>query len=123
MKKGIEMTDIFTNATPRPWATDMRTHATDIVSDGNVVADCDFWADTMVCEANAALIVHCVNNFKALKARNAELTEALEKIAADASVPLDKLPDYHQPNGWRDVATARIDIARATLAKAKGGAA
>ena len=51
----------------------------------------------------------------ALRAEAERLREALEKIAADAFVPLDRLPEDDQPNGWRDVAIERINIARATL--------
>lgn len=52
--------------------------------------------------------------------REAFLLEALRQIAAPASVPLDQLPDHDQPNGWRDIAVERIDIARAALSQAKG---
>ncbi len=41
---------------------------------------------------------------------------ALTAIAADAMVSLDNLPDHDQPNGWRDIAVERIDIARRVLA-------
>ena len=51
-----------------------------------------------------------------------ELLEALEQIAAPAMVPLDQLPDADQPNGWRDVAVERIELARAVLAKVRGAA-
>lgn len=43
---------------------------------------------------------------------------ALERIAASADVPLAKMPDFDQPNGWRDLAIDRINIARAALASA-----
>jgi len=46
--------------------------------------------------------------------REAALVEALERIAAPALVSLDELP-----NGWRNVAVERIDIARAVLARAR----
>lgn len=51
----------------------------------------------------------------ALRAEVERLREALEQIAAEAFVPLGRLPEADQPNGWRDVAIERIDIARATL--------
>lgn len=44
--------------------------------------------------------------------------KALERIAASADVPLAKMPDFDQPNGWRDLAIDRINIARAALASA-----
>lgn len=43
------------------------------------------------------------------------LAEALEQIAAPAIVPLSQLPDHGQPNGWRDIAVERIDMARSAL--------
>jgi len=52
--------------------------------------------------------------------REAFLLEALRQIAAPASVPLDQLPAHDQPNGWRDIAVERIDIARAALSQAGG---
>lgn len=51
-----------------------------------------------------------------LKAQRDKFRDALVKIAAEAFVPIDQLPDYGQPNGWRDVACARIDMAREALA-------
>lgn len=72
-------------------------------------------------EANAARIVACVNALEGLDpAAVADVVAALENIAAPAYVPLDQLPDYDQPNGWRDVATSRIDIARTALARIRG---
>jgi len=53
-----------------------------------------------------------------LTQREALLREALRRIAAEAVVPLELCPDADQPNGWRDLACARIDIARDALAKA-----
>ena len=50
----------------------------------------------------------------------ADVVAALEAIAAPAIVPLDQLPDHDQPNGWRDLATARIDRARTALARIRG---
>lgn len=46
----------------------------------------------------------------------ARLVEGMRKLSEDAFVPLSQLPDVDQPNGWRDVAVARIDIARDYLA-------
>lgn len=46
------------------------------------------------------------------EAADSKLVEALEAIAAEVFVPLSELPDHDQPNGWRKVATDRIDIAR-----------
>ena len=51
-----------------------------------------------------------------LAARVAKLEAALREIAADAYVPISDLPDFDQPNGWRDLAVERINIARAALA-------
>ena len=52
--------------------------------------------------------------------REALFREALRQIAAPSSVPLDQLPANGQPNGWRDIAVERIDIARAALSQAGG---
>lgn len=49
-----------------------------------------------------------------------ELVEALEKIAATASVSVST--DKAMYRGWRKVAVERIDIARAALAHAREGA-
>lgn len=43
------------------------------------------------------------------------LRAALEIVAAPCFVSIDDLPDYDQPNGWRDLAVARVDAARAAL--------
>lgn len=53
--------------------------------------------------------------------REAELVGALERIAAPAIVPLDQCPDADQPNGWRDLAVNRIDIARTALKSREAG--
>ncbi len=50
-----------------------------------------------------------------LLARIAELEKALREIAAEAYVPINELPNHDQPNGWRTLACARIDIARQAL--------
>lgn len=42
---------------------------------------------------------------------------ALKECAAEANVHLAALPDIDHPNGWREVATHRIDVARAALAR------
>ncbi|WP_298290323.1 hypothetical protein [Novosphingobium sp.] len=48
---------------------------------------------------------------------NETMLAALQEIAASADVPLDRLPDADQPNGWRQIAVDRITIARETLAR------
>lgn len=51
-----------------------------------------------------------------------EMLEALKRIAADAAVGLDELPDWDQPNGWRRIAVERIEIARAAIKRAESAA-
>ena len=58
---------------------------------------------------------HRIAHETPLLARIAELEVALARIAADAYVGIDDCPDHDQPNGWRTLACARIDIARAAL--------
>ena len=58
---------------------------------------------------------------RAFAEREAELVGALERIAAPAIVPLDQCPDADQPNGWRDLAVNRIDIARTALKSREAG--
>lgn len=43
------------------------------------------------------------------------MRDALSQIAAEANVPIDDLPAHTEPNGWRVLATERINIARKTL--------
>lgn len=57
--------------------------------------------------ASIALSIHSL--------RNATLVRALKRIAAPAYIPAHQLPSADQPNGWRDLAAERIDIARAEL--------
>lgn len=56
-----------------------------------------------------------------LKAKLAEAIEALQAIAAEASVPLrtgkNGINFKKMCKGWRKIATERIDIARAALAE------
>lgn len=77
-----------------------------------------------------ALFEYCKDATAALTAYHKHLTDTgmvivprdkLEAIAAPAYVPLDQLPPHDQPNGWRDIATARIDIARAMIAAQEQG--
>jgi hypothetical protein len=49
------------------------------------------------------------------------LAAALKRIAAEAYVSADSLIPPFKPNGWRDVAVERIDIARQALAAYEGG--
>lgn len=62
----------------------------------------------------ADLVVEAANTLPALldlieaqAAEIAALREALGKVAAEAFVPLDQLPDHDQPNGWRKIALAQ----------------
>lgn len=52
-----------------------------------------------------------------LTAELARFRSALEQIAAEAFVPLDNLPPYDAPNGWREIAVERINIARAAISE------
>jgi hypothetical protein len=47
------------------------------------------------------------------------LREGLERIAAEAYVPIDECMPHGKVNGWRNVAVERIDIARDLLASIK----
>jgi hypothetical protein len=49
------------------------------------------------------------------------VVEALRECASAAYVSIDQCMDYGQINGWRNIATARIDIAKAALATLEAG--
>jgi hypothetical protein len=49
------------------------------------------------------------------------VVEALRECASAAYVSIDQCMDYDQINGWRNIATARIDIAKAALATLEAG--
>jgi len=56
------------------------------------------------------LCIKAADEIERLRDENKRLREALEAVAAEAYVSAD-----NWPIGWRDVATCRIDIARAAL--------
>jgi hypothetical protein len=61
---------------------------------------------------------------ESLEAKLAKAVEALREIAAEASVPVHTWKNginfKKMYEGWRKIAVARIDNARATLAEIKG---
>jgi hypothetical protein len=65
------------------------------------------------------------DRIETLEAKLAKAVDALEHIAAVASIPVhtgeNGINFKKMYEGWRKIATARIDIARATLAELTGG--
>ena len=71
---------------------------------GRTVADGERIAADIVARYNAAV---------------ADVVAALEDIAAPVYVPVDQLPQYGQPNGWRAAIFSSIR-ARTALARIRG---
>lgn len=69
------------------------------------------------CREAADIMLQQEARIRQLEAQLATAREALEKVCTEAWVSLSDLPPHNYPNGWRKVATDRVDIARQALAE------